>query len=98
MIEKCLTYASEQDKKSLLMELCLDCGKFGMLMTDNYGNYVLQICLKKAAKKELRRLIECVEDHNTPEMCENAYARHVIATAESERNKISAPMPVGKAK
>ncbi len=65
-------------------------------MIDNYGNYVLQICLKKASKKELKRLIECVEEHNTPLMQENSYgrlflthsARHVITSAETERNRI----------
>ena len=80
MIEKCLTYASETDKKSLLMELCLDPENFRRLMTDNYGNYVLQICLKKASKKELKKLIECVEDQDTPDLADNSYGRCIIET------------------
>lgn len=75
MIEKCLTYASEADKKNLLLELCMDPENFRRLMTDNYGNYVLQICLKKASKKELKKLIECVEDQDTPDMGDNSYGR-----------------------
>ena len=29
-------------------------------MTDNYGNYVVQICLRRAGKKDLKMLIDYI--------------------------------------
>ncbi|KAJ5067455.1 pumilio domain-containing protein [Anaeramoeba ignava] len=63
VVEKCLRSKNTQMKDELLNELIRNQDKISQLLTDPYGNYVVQTALKVAEKEKHKQLSEVIKPH-----------------------------------
>jgi len=81
VIEKCVQYGNEEQRKWLIDEICSDPNGLEIMMKDQYANYVVQKILDVCDAEQRERLITQIRPH-IASLKKYTYGKHIIARLE----------------
>jgi len=81
VIEKCVQYGNDDQRKWLIEEICADPNGLEIMMKDQYANYVVQKILDVCDADQREHLINQIRPH-IASLKKYTYGKHIIARLE----------------